>query len=108
MANRIDLFTQFMTLQVEGKLDDAVAMLADHVVLTDPMTGTVTGKPAVVAVMRSRPPAASDMAMTWSEPEIDGDSVKIVGTGGGSPFPISVVVAFDTADRINKIDIALA
>jgi hypothetical protein len=106
MASRIDLFTDFMTLQVEGKLDDAVAMLSDDVVLKDPMTGTATGKAAVEAVMRSRPPGASDMGLTWSEPAMEGDVVQIIGTG--SPFPIKVAVGFDGADKINKIDIGLS
>jgi hypothetical protein len=106
VANRTDLFTRFMTLQFGGKLDDAIAMLADDVVLTDPMTGTATGKDAVAAVMRSRPPGASDMQLTWSAPETNGDTVKIIGSG--SPFgPLNVVVRFDGADRINKIDIGL-
>ncbi|MEX2245427.1 MAG: nuclear transport factor 2 family protein [Dehalococcoidia bacterium] len=106
MATRIDLFRDFMTLQTEGKLDDAVAMLAGDVVLTDPMTGTATGKAAVEAAMRSRPPGASDMNLTWSEPEMEGDTVKLIGTG--SPFgPVIVVVGFDSADRISRIDIGL-
>ena len=105
MPSRIDLFTTFMTHQFEGHLDDAIAMLADDVVLTDPMTGAATGKAAVEAAMRGRPPGASDMNLTWSEPEIDGDTVKLVGSGG--PFPITVAVRFDAADRINKIDIGL-
>jgi hypothetical protein len=107
MARRIELFTEFMTRQMEGKLDDAVAMLADDVVLTDPMTGTASGKAAVEAVMRSRPPGGGDTGLTWSEPEMEGDTVKITGTG--SPFgPVAVVVGFDGGDRINKIDIGLS
>jgi hypothetical protein len=106
VTTRIDLFNKFMTLQMEGRLEAAVAMLADDVILTDPMTGTSTGKPAVEATMRSRPPGGGDMGITWSEPEIEGDSVKLVGTG--SPFPVLVVVSFDTDDKINRIDISLS
>jgi hypothetical protein len=105
MSDRIELFNRFMTHQFEGRLDDAIAMLADDVVLTDPITGTATGKPAVEAAMRSRPPGASDAGLTWSEPVVDGDAVTLTGSGG--PFPLKVVVAFDEADRIKTIDIGL-
>jgi hypothetical protein len=103
MVDRIELFNQFMTHQVEGRLDDAIAMLADDVVLSDPMSGTSTGKAAVETTMRGRPPGGGDMGITWSEPEIEGDSVKVVGSG--APFPIVVMVDFDAADKIKKIDI---
>ncbi|MEX2245428.1 MAG: nuclear transport factor 2 family protein [Dehalococcoidia bacterium] len=106
MASKIDLARDFMALQRDGKLDDAVAMLADDVVSTNPMTGTATGKAAVEAGMRNRPAGAGGMELTWSEPEADGDTVKIIGTG--SPFgPIKVVVGFDGTDKVNKIDIGL-
>jgi hypothetical protein len=106
MANRIDLFREFMTHQTEGRLDDAIAMLADIVVMNEPMTGTSTGKAAVEAVMRGRPPGGGDMGMTWSEPEEHGDAVTLVGSGG--PFPIQVAVSFDASNKINKIDIGVA
>jgi hypothetical protein len=107
MADRIEIFNTFMTLQMEGKLDDAIAMLADDVVLTDPMSGAASGKAAVEASMRSRPPGAGEMGLTWSEPAIDGDTVTLIGTG--SPFgPIRVVVAFNATDKISKIDIGMA
>ena len=106
MGSKIDPFRDFMTFQLEGDLDGAVAMLADDVVLTDPVTGTATGKPAVEAVIRSRPPGSSGEGMTWSEPAMEGDAVVLIGTG--APFPIRVAVRFDSADRINKIDIGFS
>jgi hypothetical protein len=105
MSDRLDQFRQFMTHQVEGRLDDALAMLADDVVMIEPMTGTTTGKANVEAVMRGRPPGG-DSGITWSDPALDGDTVKIVGTG--APFPVLVLVSFDAADRITKIDIGIA
>ncbi len=105
MPSRIDLFREFMTHQTEGRLDDAIAMLADDVVMTEPMTGTNTGKAAVAAVMRNRPPGGGDTGMTWSEPVEVGDSVRLVGAGG--PFPIIVIVSFDATDEINEIDIGV-
>jgi hypothetical protein len=47
------------------------------------------------------------MQLTWSEPEEDGDEVKVLGSG--SPFgTIKVVFGFNGDDQINKIDIGLA
>jgi hypothetical protein len=102
MADKIDLFRTFMTHQTEGRIDDAIAMLADDVVMNEPMTGTSTGKAAVEAVMRGRPPGGDD-GLTWSEPKEDGDTVTLLGSGG--PFQIAVVVGFDAADKIRSIDI---
>jgi hypothetical protein len=106
MPSRIDLFNTFMTQQVEGRLDDAIAMLADDVVMSEPMTGTSAGKAAVEKVMRGRPPGGGDTGLTWSEPSMEGDTVTVLGSGG--PFPVKVVVGFDGADKINKIDIGLS
>ena len=104
MANRIDLFREFMTRQTEGRLDDAVAMLADDVVMNEQMTGTSTGKATVEAVRRGRPPGG-DPGRTWSEPEEDGDTVTLIGSGG--PVQMAVVVSFNAADKIRSIDIGV-
>lgn len=106
MADRIALARQYLQLQRDGKIDEAVAMLADDVVASNPMTGTQTGKAAVEAGIRSRP-AGGGMQLQWSEPELEGDSVKIVATG--APFgPIKVVLGFNDEDKINRIDVGLA
>jgi hypothetical protein len=82
-------------------------MLADDVVMSNPMTGTTTGKDALQAQMANRPAAGGDMKISWGAPEADGDGVKIVGTG--SPFgPVKVVLGFNEADFISRIDIGLA
>ena len=105
MGDRAALATKFMSLQEEGKTDDALAMLADDVVASNPMTGTQTGKPAVEAGIRSQP-AGGSMGITWGAPAVDGDIVSIVGTG--SPFgPIKITMGFNGSDQINKIDIGL-
>jgi hypothetical protein len=62
MTSRIELFRTLMTHQVAGRLDDAVAMLADDVVMNEPMTGTATGNAAVEAVMRGRAPGTGTRA----------------------------------------------
>jgi hypothetical protein len=106
MADRKQLARQYMELQRDNKIDEAVAMLSDDVVATNPMTGTSTGKAAVEQGIRNRPAGAGGMNIEWSEPVEEGDKVKIVGTG--SPFgPIRILVGFNDEDKINNIDIGL-
>ena len=55
----------------------------------------------------SNRPAAGGMNITWGAPEAEGENIKVVGTG--SPFgPVKVVLGFNDADLINRIDIGLA
>ncbi|OGO50787.1 MAG: hypothetical protein A2148_03660 [Chloroflexi bacterium RBG_16_68_14] len=109
MASRVDLAKQYMDYQQERKLDEMLAMLADDVVMSNPMMGTITGKGALEQQMRNRPMGGGGGMgnITWSDPEEEGDSVKIVGTG--SPFgPIKIVLAFNADDMINRIEAGLA
>jgi len=108
MASRVELARQYMDYQRERKIDEMVAMLADDVVMSNPMTGTTTGKAAVEQQVRNRPMGGGGgMQLTWSEPEEEGDSVKILGSG--SPFgTIKVVLSFSQDDRITKIEAGLA
>jgi hypothetical protein len=105
MASRIEMAKTFMAAQRDNKPDDAIALLADDVTASNPMTGTQTGKAAVEAGMRNQPPPPFEIQ--WGEPEEVGDDVKIVGQG--SPFgPIQILLGFNASDQINKIDIGLA
>ena len=106
MASRVELTRQFMELLRAGKVGEAVAMLSDDVVASNPMTGAQTGKAAVEAGIRNSPGGGGAAGIQWSNPEEEGDTVKIIGTG--SPFgPIKIVVGFDASDQINKFDIGL-
>jgi hypothetical protein len=107
MATRSELAQQFMDLQRDGQTDDAVAMLADDVVASNPMSGAQTGKPAVEAGMRGQPNGGGGFNITWGEPALEGDTVSIVGTG--SPFgPIKILIGFNGDDQINKIEVGLS
>lgn len=107
MATRTDIAQQYMHLLGSDQPDAMLAMLADDVVMTNPMTGTTNGKAAMQAQMANRPSAGGGMNISWGEPEAEGEGVKIVGTGG--PFgPVKVVLGFNDADEINRIDIGLA
>ena len=108
MASKIDLAGKYMGCMRERKLDEMVAMLADDVSMTSPMTGTVSGT-ALEQQMRSGPMSGGGGMgeITWSDPEEVGDDVKIVGTG--SPFgPIKIVLSFNSDDLIKKIQAGLA
>ena len=43
----------------------------------------------------------------WSDPEEDGDSVKVLGSGS-SFGTIKIVLTYNSADKINKIEAGLA
>jgi hypothetical protein len=104
--SRIDLARQYMQHQRDQNFDAALAMLADDVVVSNPMTGTMTGKPAVEQGMRNRPAGAAG-GITWGEPAEEGNMVKVIGAG--SPFgDIKIEISFNPDDKINKIDIGLA
>ncbi len=109
MASRVELAKQYMEYQQERKTDDMMGMLTDDVVMSNPMTGTITGKEALAEQMRNRPMGGGGggMNITWSEPEDEGDNVKILGSG--SPFgTIKILLSFNEADKITKIDAGLA
>ena len=110
MTSKVELAKQYMGLQRERKVDEMVEMLADDVTMTNPMTGTITGKDALANQMRNPPMgggAGGGMNLEWSEPEEDGDNIKILGTG--SPFgTIKIVLGFNVDDKISKIEAGLA
>lgn len=106
MADRLEIAKQYMALQAAGDVDGAVALLADDVTISNPMTGTTTGKDAAAAGMRSRPGGGAAPGVTWRDPVADGDNVKIVGDG--SPFgPLRILISFAADDKIKKVDIGL-
>jgi hypothetical protein len=98
-----------MGLMQEQKMDEALDMLADDVTMSNPMTGTISGKQALVDQMKNRPMGGGGggMNLTWSDPEEEGDTIKILGSG--SPFgTIKILLSFNAEDKINKIDAGLA
>lgn len=109
MASKIDLAKQYMGLLQERKMEEMMDMLADDATMSNPMTGTINGKEALAEQMRNRPMGGGGggMNLTWSDPEEEGDAVKILGSG--SPFgTIKILLSFNAEDKINKIDAGLA
>ncbi|MCL4242637.1 MAG: nuclear transport factor 2 family protein [Dehalococcoidia bacterium] len=106
MADRLEIAKNYMALQGAGDVDGAVALLADDVTISNPMTGSTTGKDAAAAGMRNRPGGGAAPGITWREPVADGENVKIVGDG--SPFgPVRILISFTGDDKIQKVDIGL-
>jgi ketosteroid isomerase-like protein len=107
MASRSELALQLLEYQRSRDIDKAAAMLAEDVVTTNPMQGTVSGKAAVEERMRAAPPGGGGMELTWSEPQEEGDTVTLLGSG--SPFgTIKVVLTFNADDQISRIEAGLA
>ncbi len=106
MSDRLEIAKSYMALQGSGDIDGAVALLADDVTVSNPMTGTTNGKAAAEAGMRNRPAGGGAAGITWRDPVADGDNVKIVGDG--SPFgPVRILISFTGEDKIQKVDIGL-
>ena len=108
MVSRIELTQQYMGYQQNQQTDELLAMLADDVTMSSPMTGIVTGKDALAQLVSNRPAGSAGMGdITWSDPEEDGDDIKIIGAG--SPFgPIKIVLTYNADDQISKIEAGLA
>ncbi len=111
MASRIELVKQYMAFQTEQKLDELLELLADDVTMSNPMTGTINGKDALAEQMKNRPMGGGGNGpmgnVTWSDPEEDGDDVKVLGTGG-SFGTLKILLGFSDDDKINKIEAGLA
>lgn len=111
MATRIELTKQYMDYQRERKSDELLEMLADDVTMSNPMTGTINGKDALAEQIKNRPMGGGDNGpmgnITWSDPEPEGDNVKVLGTG--SPMgTIKILLSFNDDDQINRIGMGLA
>lgn len=120
MIDKKQLARDYLAFQVQGRTDDALAMLADNVVASSPMTGVKTGRHDVEAEIRGLAPGGllvvigeyggtdtiSASQVAWAEPEDDGDAVKVVGmtkTFG----PMTVALRFDAQGKIERVDTRL-
>ncbi len=111
MATRIELTKQYMEYQRDQKYDELIEVLADDVMMSSPMTGTISGKDAVSEQIKNIPMGhGGDSPMgniTWQDPEAEGDDVKVLGTG--SPMgTLKILLSFNDDDQINRIGMGLA
>jgi hypothetical protein len=71
-----------------------------------PMTDSVSGKEAVGKSLKRQPGGDNAPKLEWSDPEEDGDNIKVIATG--APFgPLSLVLSFNENDEISKITVAI-
>ena len=106
MARKTDTAQQYVDFQKARDFDGLASLLADDVELNMPMVGSVSGKDAVDKRLRSQGGGDQAPKLAWSEPEEDGDNIKIAATG--APFgPLSLVLSFNDAGQVSKINIAI-
>jgi hypothetical protein len=104
-TSRADLARQYLGFQRENKLDELLALMADDVSLTLPMARVTSGKPAVEQQLRSRP-AGGGANVEWLDPEEEGDTVTLVGTGGRFGA-IRLQFTFNPENKISKVEVSL-
>ncbi len=106
MATKTEVAKQYVDFQEARDFDGLASLLADDVELNTPRSGNVSGKEAVEQRLRNRPGGGDAPQLTWSDPEEDGEDVKISATGG--PFgTLSLVLSFNDNEQITKINIAI-
>ncbi|MEX0786876.1 MAG: nuclear transport factor 2 family protein [Dehalococcoidia bacterium] len=106
MASNTDLAKQYVAAQQARNFDELVTLLSDDVELNMPMVGKVEGKAAVEERLRNQPGGGGQVEISWSDPEEEGEAVRVVGTG--APFgPINLVLSFNGSQQIAKIDVAI-
>jgi hypothetical protein len=106
MATKTEIAQQYVEFQQARDFDGLVALLADDVELKMPMAGEVSGKDAVGDRLRNQPGGGNAPKLEWSDPEEDGDNVKVSATGA-SFGPLSLVLSFNDDEQITKINIAI-
>ena len=106
MATKTEVAKQYVDFQQARDFDGLASLLADDVELKMPMAGEVSGKEAVGKRLRNQPGGDNAPQLQWSDPEEDGDDIKVSATG--APFgPLSLVLSFNASEQITKINIAI-
>ena len=101
MADRKEILKKFMDLQASRNFDGAAQLITDDISVTAPMAGTTTGKAAVKASWQRMPAGPK---MNWSEPTVEGDTLK---TSATSPFgKLTMLVTFK-GDLVSKVEIKM-
>jgi len=108
---RVDLVRRYLRHAREGVFDEIIAMLAEDVVFTTPLTGAVRGKRDLENLLRfrhrmlSKAIEASDALppIAWHSPAEQGDEVTICGSAGAAQ--IDLTWAFDANNKMTAISI---
>jgi hypothetical protein len=104
-STRLDLAHKYLSYQLEGKVDELLALMADDVVLNLPMFGKLSGKAAVEQQQRSRP-VGGGADIAWADPAEDGETFVLAGTGGRFGG-IRIALTFNDDDKVCNIDVRL-
>lgn len=103
---KTDVAKQYVAFQQARDFDGLVGLLADDVELDMPMAGTASGREAVEKRLRNQPGGDNAPKLEWSDPEEDGDNVKVSATG--APFgPLSLVLSFNDKEQVKAIKISI-
>ncbi len=100
----------FLNYPLRGQVEQAIGLLAERVIFESPVTGIVHGRRQLEQLMRDRQAmvrrlgasATPPRHFTWSQPDGDGDQIRIFGTTP-APGMIEVRLAFDTEDRVSRV-----
>jgi len=80
VASRTELTRQFMQHQQDREIDKTIAMLAEDVVSTNPLQGTMSGKAAVEASMRAGPPGGGPQLPTGCAEQLTARAMTYIGS----------------------------
>jgi hypothetical protein len=111
---RLGIVARYLRRAREGSFEDIMAMVTDDVVFTAPLTGAVTGRPQLEALLRFRhrmleralEASAPQPPIEWLPPRATESCVSV--SGSAAPGPIELSWTFNAADKITAITIDAA
>ena len=113
MGSRTDIARQFNEAQMSRdaeKIEAVGALIADSIVMSNPRTGEISGRDAVIDRLKNPPQMGGGGGgggmgqLVWSEPVEDGATVKMTVT---TPMgTMARVFSFDDTDKITRIEVA--
>ena len=92
MASKTEVAKQYVDFQQARDFAGLASLLADDVELNMPMAGEVSGKEAVEKRLRNQGGGGQALKLEWSDPEADGDDIKVSAPRArfGPPTPVPV------------------
>jgi len=108
MADLASVVKKIVEEGLAGKDDTLIAHLAEDAVLNIPMRGEIRGRSAIITAMSSQPRPPTPPGTTIGEPEIDGETVKVIVTlpPGQMISKLTYTLKFE-GEQIKRLDISL-
>ena len=100
MATNLEMAQQFIAAVSGGNVQGALELLTDDVQMSNPMTGTATGKDAV----RNGLQQAASYGITWSEPAESGDTIS---SSASTPMGTVRMIFSFSEDKISSMNIQM-